>query len=293
MPALPEFEKRLVIWDATGEPTVVLREPPGTECLLTQPSIDTKGYWAGYQLLGTKSTYVRQAWDKPIEEAEAAPFTSSSPTQAGNEDVFVLWHDFGAALETYDKQTQLTFATPQGLFVDPPHVTPDAAFFRGFPDFNVPEGWIWSRSRGTFERFLDIPNKHIVDINADGNVVVWVETDPPPNNDPPWPQGILYQAPYTNDKTTLQKTAVRTMPATGPGVISAVGGGYYATSQVENEIYIVRLSDGYAVTYPIPIDEFNALIRGVNYIDDTYLFYRTETYVYRQRIDALGPWSPP
>jgi hypothetical protein len=85
-------------------------------------------------------------------------------------------------------------------------------------------------------------------------------------------------------------TALRPMPPTGPGPESAIGGGYYALySAYTNLLYIVRLSDGRQWVMPIPLDEFGALLNNVSYVDDTYVYFKTGTNIFRQRLDALGP----
>lgn len=37
------------------------------------------------------------------------------------------------------------------------------------------------------------------------------------------------------------------------------------------------------------MDEWRALLNDVSYVDATYVTRKTDTHVYRQRLDALGP----
>jgi hypothetical protein len=290
----PELEQRVVIVNEDGITTAAYHTIPGTICQLTRPGLSNAGHWAGVQELGLAqpSRYVFQPRDQSPASALIAPTTTLSQFQRGGNDLLSLQLDFGKGLEIFDRTTELVHTTPATLLgADVPRLVDDAAFFLGYPDYNKPEVWVWTRASGAYQELIDRNPGHVADVQADGQTLLWIET--PPKTEPgPWPAGTLYTSPYTTDAGAVAGTARRPMPAIEPGAWSAMSEGYYAVWGSTTTYHVVRISDAQLWTVSIPMDEWQALLDDVSYVDATYVFYKTDTHVYRQRLDALGPGQP-
>ena len=102
--------------------------------------------------------------------------------------------------------------------------------------------------------------------------------------------GITSPLTIETVQANVVPTLRRSTPAVGPNPGAAIGGGYYVYYSGFTElIYIVRLSDARQWTMAAPVDEYRAKLSDISYVDDTYLYFRTQTEIYRQRLDALGP----
>ena len=292
--SFPDFEKRTVFFDAEGAPRAVYRSLPNAECLGVQPGLADDGHWTGQQELENPSKFVFQPDGLPASSATVIETDSLSSYQRSRKQLFSLKRTGGSAIEIYDRvsgQLSVRPATLVGAQI--PHLVDDAAFFLGLAAFNEPEAWVWSRARGAFEKLIDNPPNHVIDINSDGETLVWLEA-PPKQSRGDWPAGTLYTSPYTTLAANVVATPRRAMAKIPAGAPSAMGSGHYAVYSADtNLMYIVRTSDAYQWTLPVPVDEWDAPLNDVTYIDDEYLFYKTGSNVYRQRLDALGPGEPP
>lgn len=290
----PDFDKRIAFFDEAGVPAAAYRVDPGTVCQATRPGLSEAGHWVGVQQVGnpTPSTYVFQATGRTPASALVAPTTTLSQYQRGAAELLALQLDFGKGLEIFDRTTQSVHVTsPTLLGADVPRLVDDAAFFLAYPEYNKPEAWVWTRASGNYQELIDKNPNHVVDIQSDGTSLVWIETPPKPNNGP-WPAGSLYSSAYATTSAGVQGTLRRAMPLVEPGYSSAMGEGYYAVWGTPTSFHVIRLSDAQLWTVDIPMDEWQALLNDVSYVDATYVFYKTDTHVYRQRIDALGTGMP-
>ncbi len=287
----PELEQRLVVVDMNGAPTAGYRTIPGTSCNLIHPMLSDAGHWIGVQEIGLPqpSRYVFQPRDESPSSALVAPTTSLSQYQRGGDELLALQLDFGKGLEIFDRATQLVRTTPAiVLGADVPRLVDDAAFFLAYLDYNKPEAWVWTRASGSYQELIDRNPGHVVDVQADGETLLWIETPPKPEPGP-WPAGTLYTSPYATTAAAVDGTSRRAMPVVEPGASSAMSEGHYAVWGSPTTYHVVRLSDARLWTVTIPMDEWQALLNDVSYVDATYVFYKTDTHVYRQRLDALGP----
>ncbi len=292
--AYPELEKRIVFVDPAGVAVAAYKTVPGTGCLASGPGWSEAGHWIGVQeiALPQPASYVFQPTGQPAEAAEKVPITWLSNNQRGNDELFNVVLDLSKAIHLFDRSTGQLHVSPASLLgVDRPRLLDDAALFLAYPGYNKPEAWVWSRAGG-YQSLVDRNPNHVVDVNSDGQTLVWIQTPPKADADP-WPAGTLHTAPYTTVAADVVGTPRRPLPQVEPGWTSAMGAGYYAVFSAEaGLIHVVRVSDAHLWTLPVPVDEWRAKLDEVTYIDDTYLFFKTETTIYRQRLDALGPGSP-
>lgn len=297
---LPDYEVRVPIIEVDGRASMVYRTPPNPPkpaCvpLLAEPY--QSGHWFGNFVLGSqpKTTYVFQPVGLDPADALVLPPLGPNQQKRSSELLMAIQYDFGVAARIYDRQTGLDFQSPDDMGATLPWLTDDAGFLLLVPSPNEPEAWVWTREREQYEPLITPAMGHVVDVKADGERLIWIQT--PPKAKPgsgEWPAGTLYSSPYTTVQDEVVPTALRPMPPTGPGPESAIGGGHYALySAYTNLLYIVRLSDGRQWVMPIPLDEFGALLNNVSYVDDTYVYFKTGTNIFRQRLDALGPGEPP
>mgnify|MGYP002378897144 CR=1 FL=1 len=104
-----------------------------------------------------------------------------------------------------------------------------------------------------------------------------------------WPvPGTLKRSPFATSAGDVVPTVVRPMPPLGPTEAGAVGDGYYALAGDGDHLFVVRLADGRLWKMPLPPTGDGAYLRQIAHVDATYVFYRTNTHVYRQRLDQLG-----
>jgi hypothetical protein len=292
---LPEFEMRQPVIGPDGVATMVYRTPPNQgACITTELGLASDGHWIGVQMIGEGSVHVFQPDGAPPSQAHVSSLTSPSQRQTGGQNLYATQYDFGVGVELYDRVSQQKTITPSpGDFGGTvPAFTDDAAFLLVLPAFNEPDGWVWTRQRGVFEPLLVRDPKHVLDVRGDGEHLVWIES-PAPRGSGDWPAGELYTSPYTTVQGDVVPTLRRLTPAVGPAPGAAIGGGYYVYhSAYTGLIYVVRLSDARQWTMTAPVDEHRAALSDITYVDDTYLYFRTQTEIYRQRLDALGPGEP-
>ncbi len=286
----PELEQRLVYLNPQGQAVAAYRMAPSFGCLLLQPGLAASGHWVGMQHVDGPVPARYAFHDSASGQDAIVPLTVSSQYQRGADELFVVQLGFGTGLELYDRSTSSVHSTPPGVGADIPRLLDDAALFVAYPDFEKPEAWIWTRASGSFTELIDRNPDHVVDVNSDGQTLVWIQTPLKSGNS--WPAGSLYTAPHATTAAAVSGTERRSMPQVVPGASSAMGGGYYAVWGSSTAFYVVRLSDAQLWTVNIPMDEWQALLNHVSFIDDTFVFYKTDTHVYRQRLDALGPGSP-
>lgn len=290
----PEFEKRIPFFSGTGVPIAVYRTPPNSLCTNVQPGLADDGHWVGQQDVGHPSVYAFQPNGLDPTAAVLSPNVTASQLQRGRGTLLATQRDLGAGIDIFDRTTLQVHASPVALVgAEIPHLFGDAAVFLGFPAYNKPEAWIWTRAGGTYRKLLDKNPRHVIDVQSDGTTLVWIET-PPATVDGDWPAGDLYTSPHTSDAAAVVPTARRALPKIPLGAPSAIGGGHYAVySAYTNRIYVIRLSDARQWTVPVPVDEWQSLLNDVTYVDDDVLFYKTGTNVYKQRLDVLGPGEAP
>lgn len=287
----PELEQRLVYVDESGVAMAAYHVPVGSECQALHPSLSSAGHWTGAQELGTNavSKYVFQPRGEAPSEAVAAPTTVLSQIQLGADELFAIQYDFAAGLEIFDRKTQSVHPTLTTTSM--PSFTDDAAFMLAYPG-TEPVGWVWTRMSGTYVSLIDRNPNAVVSLQTDGQGLAWIES-PPRVGAGPWPGGTLHRSPLATTSAGIVSTAVRAMPSVPPGTTSVMGGGYYAVATAAQEYMVVRLTDGRSWTVDIPVDEWNAILNDLSFLDSTYVFYKTDTHVYRQRLDVLGPGVPP
>lgn len=287
----PELERRLVYVDESGVTMAAYHVPIGSECQVLYPNLSEDGHWTGAQQLGDNgvSKYVFQPRGQLPSEAVVAPTTVLSQLQVGGDELFALQYDFATGLEIYDRKTNSVHPTLTSTSM--PSFTDDAGYMLVYAGAQ-PVGSVWTRASAVYATLIDRSPNAVVSLQTDGQALAWIESPPQVGSDP-WPGGTLYRSPMATTPAELVPTVVRAMPSVSPGTTSLVGAGYYAVATGERQYMLVRLSDGRSWTVDIPVDEFNAILNNLSFLDAKYIFYKTQTGIYRQRLDALGPGIPP
>lgn len=292
----PEFEARVPLVAADGMARAVYRTPPQDPCILTRLAPAAGGHWIGAQSIGNGAVYVFQPDGAPAGEAQVLPFTDITQDQVGSAELFAIELSAAAGVRIFDRATGSAYTAPGAFPSESPQLTSDAAFFLRYEGLNDTVGWSWSRARGAdgFERLLDGGSGIVADVRGDGTTLVWIETPPYDGERGVFPPGTLFTSPFTTTSKTVVPSARWALPRTPPQSPAAIGGGYYAVfSEETGAIHLFRLGDARQWTIAVPLDEFRARLEHVTHIDEQYVFFKTDTAVYRQRIDALGDGEAP
>mgnify|MGYP002623939907 CR=1 FL=1 len=288
----PEYVEHRFVVGTDGVATAAYRYPPDNDCLGAVNSISTDGHWVGVQRIGVNepSRFVFQPRGAPVEQAEVVPTTQLAQYQRGGEELLALELDFGTSWLMYDRVTKQLHQAPVPFTAGAPRFAGGSAFMVHFPQLDKPEAWVFSRERGFAQLINRSPNV-IVDVVADGQDLVWVESPPPPMVGQ-WQPGTLKRSPFTTKALDVVDTVVRPMPAIAAAGRGALGNGYYAVMDNSPLYHVVRLSDGRMWTASIAITGDGTMLEDISHVDDTYVFYKTTYHIYRQRLDQLGPGQP-
>ncbi len=288
---LVDYEYRMAFIGSDGIATAVYRTPPNGECIPTRLGVADDGHWVGVQNVGEGAVNVFQPDGAPPSNALISTITATSQDQVGGQNLYAAQYDFGVGVELFDRATSTKHTSPAGLGMTTPALHDDAAFLLGVPTYNQPDGWVWTRERGVFEELVVRDPNHVMDVRGDGEYLVWIQAGSDDNGT--WPPGALYTSPYTTVQADVVPTFRRTTVAVGPVPLAAIGGGHYAYySGYDGQITVVRLSDAHEWKFPPPVEEGGGGVRDIAYIDEEYIFFRSVTEMYRQRLDALGPGEP-
>jgi hypothetical protein len=285
---MQQFESRLVYYSSTGEPEAVYKRGTNSNCFLTRPALSVDGHWVGAQRLefDPPSRFAFQPRSAPAGQVEMVPFDQLAQFQRGGDELLALQLDFGVGWYIYDRVTGQVHAAPADFTATNPTLTGGSALMLRFhPDLDSPQAWAFSRQTGAFARLIHNDPGYVLRVHADGQDLVWVEAP-----SPPWPAaGTLMRSPFAATAAGVVPTPVRPMPPLSPTGSGAVGQGYYALGFDGEHILVVRLADGHLWKVAIPPTGDGAYLNHVTHVDATYVFCKTNTHVYRQRLDQLGP----
>lgn len=285
---LTGYEERRVVIGPDGVATAAYRYLPDNDCLGALNSLSADGHWVGSQRLGVDppSRFAFQPRSAPAGQVEMVPFDQLAQFQRGGDELLALQLDFGVGWYIYDRVTGEVHTAPANFTSTNPTLTGGSAFMLRFdPDLDSPQAWAFSRQTGGFARVIQNNPGIVISVHADAQDLVWVEASPGR-----WPvPGTLKRSPFATSAGDVVPTVVRPMPPLGPTEAGAVGDGYYALAGDGDHLFVVRLADGRLWKMPLPPTGDGAYLRQIAHVDATYVFYRTNTHVYRQRLDQLGP----
>jgi hypothetical protein len=285
---MQQFESRLVYFSSTGEPQAVYKRGTNSNCFLSRPGLSVHGHWIGVQRLDVDppSRFAFQPRSAPAGQVEMVPFDQLAQFQRGGDELLALQLDFGVGWYIYDRVTGEVHAAPADFTATNPTLTGGSAFMLRFhPDLDSPKAWVFSRRGGGFARLIHNDPGIVLAVHADAQDLVWVEASPGA-----WPvPGTLQRSPFAASAGEVVPTVVRPMPPLGPVEAGAVGDGYYALAGDGYHVLVVRLADGRLWKMPLPPTNDGAYLHHISHVDATYVFYKTSTHVYRQRLDQLGP----
>ena len=284
---LTGYEGRRVVIGPDGIATAAYRYLPDNDCLAALNSLSAGGHWVGVQRIGVDppSRFAFQPRSAPAGQVEMVPFNQLAQFQRGGDELLALQLDFGVGWFIYDRVTNQLHEAPPNFTASAPSLTGGNALMLRFLDLESPQAWVFSRSVGGFSRLIENDPGHVISVQGDGQDLVWVEAP-----SPPWPAaGTLMRSPFTTNASEVVPSMVRTMPPIHPSGVSALGEGHYAVGFDETSLFVVRLADGRLWKVAIPPTSDGAYLNHVSHVDATYLFYKTSTHVYRQRLDQLGP----
>lgn len=290
-------EKRMVVFDTDGVPLVALRT---TNCIGAAPRPTDDGVWLGAVL--DRVAFVFEPWDALGESQEPLPFSLPSYEQSASTSLLTLEGNGGIQLGVFDRTTGATDVLADVIIYGwLPRPAGDGAVLLAVAEFGEVEAWGWSRGAG-FAPLLNASPNDVVDIQSDGETLAWIQTAtaPEPNDNPP---GVLFTSPHTTTTDGLLPTQRYDMPPVeihngefgevGRGPRSAIGGGYYAIySSFVDEIHVLRFADDRRWIFRHPRDPGVGDLTDITFIDDVYIYYKTEGFGFRQRLDELGDGEP-
>lgn len=287
-----EGDSEVIVVGPDGVATAVYRRPLGELCGPTVIHIASGGYWVGSVKVTEAAgigTYAFQPDGLAPEDAVVSPLTHDSQRQDGGNSIYAIEWFAAAKLEIFDSQRGQSFATEfgPGSTVFQPRVNDSSVFFSRADAIDDPTAWVWERSTGAFRELIGAGDNVVADIRGDDETMVWIED--PPVEGGVYPPGTIYSSPFTTDPGQIVPTARWSNVHVSPGPPSTMGAGFYAVADNDQQIRVLRLSDGRRWTIPTPRDEFSSGIRSLPYIDDKYMFFSTEVEIFRIDMTEIGP----
>jgi len=141
-------------------------------------------------------------------------------------------------------------------------------------------------------------------VGTDGNDLVWTHGTDHPVGEGTYATRTLMTSEYSTDPAFVASRARRLQSNPVSFERMVVGCGYtahvIAGTKLEDQVQVVRLSDGFAWKIPVPTGGWSSLGEAVGVTCDEVFFKAnarsssgTNSNIYRVGIDSLGAPSPP
>ncbi len=292
------YEQRAVVYDVDGAPMAVWRVAESHGCSIVRPILGRERLWLGAQGLtektGARAAYITEPLDALGSAGCTLPIDMPSQGQAASDDVLALWGLNGINVALYDRKasTWKQFGNVNQDVFWLPQPVGRAALVRHYQQPEHAQAWMWNGATGAMQQLIATGNDIVPDVQSDGETLVWVRT--PPKSVPEselYPQGDLWTSPFATTPSGLTPKKRRPAPLVSGGGNSAAGEGFYAVvSYADLSVHVYRLSDAHHWSFPFQTPpSLMPSFRGVVYVDKDEVWYITESSIYRQRLDALGP----
>lgn len=206
-------------------------------------------------------------------------------------------------------ETAFPWGSDAGVFVTSPAVDPDGLT----PSQTIAVGdalfWetattalrginSWDPKHGArpFIRWIGDGTNGAGNLGTDGKALVWSYGEGKSYGDDVYPTASVMTAPFTTDPATLQPRRLRSQPGSGIGALDTwhVGCGLAAINGWNQDVFVVRISDGVAWTIPSVLPDIHLFSPLGLTCDEIFVLGTVggrET-VLRMKLDKLGPGMP-